>query len=69
MAGRGQPRYAELTAVTAAIPAGLVEAQPPEPVRARGRKPVNKKVVAWGACAIILPPAAWAVFLTGILRR
>jgi hypothetical protein len=56
--------YAELAVITAGIPAGLIEIQPPTPARARARKRVNKKVVAWGTCAIVLPPALGAAFLT-----
>ncbi len=57
--------YAELTVITAGIPAGLIEIQPlSTPARARARKRVNKKVVAWGACVIVLPPALGAAFLT-----
>ena len=57
--------YAELTVITAGIPAGLIEIQPPTtPVRARAGKRVNKKIVAWGACVIVLPPALGAAFLT-----
>jgi Domain of unknown function (DUF1707) len=57
--------YAELTAATADIPALLMRAQPPlKPGPAHARKPMNKKVVAWAAGAIILPPALGAAFLT-----
>lgn len=57
--------YAELAAITADIPAGLIEAQPPpKPAPAHARTPSNKKVVAWAACVIILPPALGAAFLT-----
>jgi hypothetical protein len=61
--------YGELNAITADIPSALIEAlieaqPPPAPVRAPGRTPVNKKVAAWAACAIILPPAVGAAFLT-----
>ncbi len=56
---------AELTAITADILAVPIEAQPaPKPARAHPRKEVNKKVAAWGACAIILPPALGAAFFT-----
>jgi hypothetical protein len=55
--------YGHLAAVTA----GLGARQParlanhlPAPVRRR----VRKKVVAWSACAIILPPVLGATFLT-----
>ncbi len=57
--------YTELSAITADIPARLIEAQPPlKPARARAWKPINKKVVAWAVCMIILPPALGAAFLT-----
>ncbi len=57
--------YAELTAITADIPAGLIGAQPPPTTaRAPTRKPINKKAVAWGVCAIILPAVLGAAFLT-----
>jgi DUF1707 SHOCT-like domain len=35
-------------------------ASPPAPARRR----LNKKVIAWGACAIVLPPALGAAFFT-----
>jgi hypothetical protein len=57
--------YAELTVIIAGIPAGLIEIQPPlKPALAHARKRITKKVVACGACAIILPPALGAAFLT-----
>lgn len=57
--------YGELTAITADIPAVLIEAQPPpKPGQAHARNPINKKVVAWAACVIILPPALGAAFLS-----
>ena len=58
--------YAELAAVTADIPAGLIEAQPPPPkaAPARSRTPVNGKVVVWAAGMFVLPAALGAVFLT-----
>ena len=58
--------YAELAAITADIPAGLIGTQPPPPktARVRARKPVNRKAVAWGACMIILPVALGSAFLT-----
>jgi Domain of unknown function (DUF1707) len=56
--------YAELTAVTAGIPAMLTCVQPPPvPARPRARKQVNKKAAAWGAC-VIISPALGAAFLT-----
>jgi Domain of unknown function (DUF1707) len=57
--------YAELAAVTADIPALVIQCQPhPQPARAATRKPVNTKAVAWAAGMIITPTALWAVFLT-----
>jgi hypothetical protein len=57
--------YGELSAITADIPAVLIEAQlPPKPAQVRTWKPMNKKVVAWGAVVIIVPPALGAAFLT-----
>jgi hypothetical protein len=56
--------YAELTAITADIAASVTEAEPSRAARAQTRKPVNKKAVAWGACAIVLLPALGAAFLT-----
>jgi hypothetical protein len=61
--------YADLAAITADItadiPAGLIEAQsPPKTALAHTRKPINKKVVAWGACVIILPAALGATLFT-----
>jgi hypothetical protein len=51
--------YAELTVITEDIPTWLARPQP-QPAR----KPVNKKAVAWATCAIVLPPALSAAFLT-----
>ena len=57
--------YAELAAVTADIPALLIQRWPrPQPAPAPTRKPVNMKAAAWAAGMIITPPALWAVFLT-----
>jgi Domain of unknown function (DUF1707) len=57
--------WAELTAITAEIPALLIEAQlPSEPASADVLKRVNKKVAARSACTIILLPALGAAFLT-----
>ncbi len=55
--------YAELAGVTAGIPAGRAATppsrQPAAPARAR---PVNWKVVAWAATAIIVTPALVIAF-------
>ena len=56
--------YAELTALTADIPAGLIATPSPAIMPAPSRRPVNKKVVAWAACLLILGPAVGAAFLT-----
>jgi Domain of unknown function (DUF1707) len=57
--------YAELTLITADIPAGLIGVQPPPtPAWAPTRKPMNKQVVAWCASVIILPAALASAFLT-----
>ncbi len=56
---------AELALITADIPASRIEIQPlSKPAEAYAPKRVNKKVVAWGACVIVLPPALGAAFLT-----
>jgi hypothetical protein len=56
---------AELAVITADIPASLIEIQPPsKPAQARAARRVNKKVVAWSACVIVLPPALGTAFLT-----
>jgi DUF1707 SHOCT-like domain len=52
---------AELAAITADIPAPLIQAQPrPRPSRNRA----HRKAAACGAGLIIAPPSLWAVFLT-----
>ena len=51
----------ELAAITADIPALLIQA-PPRPQPAR--KPAHMKAAACGAGLIIAPPSLWAVFLT-----
>ena len=60
--------YAELAAITADIPVAPIEPPPLRPplraVRTDVRKPVNKKAVAWSTCAVVLPPAMGAAFLT-----
>jgi hypothetical protein len=56
--------YAELAALTADIPAGLIAAHSPTATPGRSRRPVSKKVVAWAACLLILGPAVGAAFLT-----
>jgi hypothetical protein len=57
--------YAELAAITADIPAGLIKAPPPlRTARAASRKPINGKAVACGAGMIILSAALGAAFLT-----
>jgi hypothetical protein len=55
--------YAELRALTADIPAGLIAAQSPA-TPGPSRRLVSKKVVAWAACLLVLGPAVGAAFLT-----
>jgi Domain of unknown function (DUF1707) len=56
--------YAELTALTADIPAGLIAAQSRAITPGPSRRLVSKKVVAWAACLLVLGPAVGAAFLT-----
>jgi uncharacterized protein len=57
--------YAELRAVTADIPGRQIEFPPlPKPVPVRTRRPVNRKVIARSAAAVLVPPALGAAFLT-----
>jgi hypothetical protein len=57
--------FAQLRAITADIPGRQIELPPlPRPLPVRTRKPVNRKVVAWSAAAVIVPPALGAAFLT-----
>jgi hypothetical protein len=53
--------YAELNAVTASLAARRF---PAPSARGRSRKSTTRKVLAGGACAIVLPPALTAAFLT-----
>ena len=56
---------AELAEITADIPASVIEIQPPsQPAQTCTAKRINKKVMAWGACVIVLPPALGTAFLT-----
>ena len=58
--------YAELAVLTTGITTGIgtgLTARPAESL-APARKRVNKKVVAWSACGIALPPAVAAAFFT-----
>jgi Domain of unknown function (DUF1707) len=56
--------YAELIAITADIPGRQLELPPLRLAPAQARKPVSKKVLAWSTCAVVVPPALGAVFLT-----
>jgi hypothetical protein len=57
--------YAELTSLTADIPAGLAPARPPRPpARTQPRPPVSKAVL-WGGCAMIPPAMVAGGILTG----
>ena len=57
--------FAELIAITADIPGKRIELPLPSPKLApvRTRKP-SKKVLAWSTCAVVVPPALGAAFLT-----
>jgi Domain of unknown function (DUF1707) len=49
--------YAEIAALTADLPAGLIRANPPrDPAPAQAQQPVNKALM-WGACVIIVGAA------------
>jgi hypothetical protein len=54
--------------VKPAKPAKPVKPEPVKPAKPAATTParrrLNKKVVAWGACAIVLPPALGAAFLS-----
>ena len=59
--------YGQLAAITADLARGPAEASPPAtitvgPVPARKR--LNKKVVAWSACAVVLPVGLGTAFLS-----
>ena len=58
--------YGQLAAITdlSARPAEARRPAKTTPPPAPVRKRLNKKVVAWGACAIVLPPALIAAFFT-----
>jgi len=53
--------YAELAVITTGLTARPAESRAPARTP---RKRVSKKVVAWSACGIILPPALVAAFFT-----
>jgi Domain of unknown function (DUF1707) len=57
--------YADLAAITADLPAGLVAARPPlRPVVRRARPPA-RRALAWGACGFITP----AILFAGLLSN
>jgi hypothetical protein len=56
--------YAELAVINAGLAARPIATPLPNPVPARARKRLSKKVVVWAACVIILAPALGAAFLT-----
>jgi hypothetical protein len=58
--------FAELIAITADIPGRQIELPPPSPKLAPvgARKPVSRKMLAWSTCAVVVPPALGAAFLT-----
>ena len=56
--------YAELIAITADIPGRQLELPPLRLAPVHARKPVSKRVLAWSTCAVVVPPALGAAFLT-----
>jgi len=56
--------YAELTALTAGIPAWLIAPQAPATTPGVSRRPVNRKFVACAGCLLVLGPAVGAAFFT-----
>ena len=57
--------FAELSAITADIPAGRIAAPPlPQPIRASTKAPGNRRAVVWAACAMMALPLMGAAFLT-----
>jgi Domain of unknown function (DUF1707) len=57
--------YAELAAVTADVPALVMQDPPrPQPAQAAARKPITMKTAIRAAGMIITPPVLWALFLT-----
>ena len=59
--------YAELAAITGGLtvrPVPPKTTNVPVPGRSRARGRVSKKVVAWSACAVVLPVALAAAFLS-----
>jgi hypothetical protein len=58
--------YGQLAAITAApqLTSRPPPTAAPHETRAPAKRRVSKKAVAWGACAIVLPPALGAAFFT-----
>jgi len=56
--------YAELMAITADLPGRQIQLPPLRLAPVHARKPVNKKRLAWSVCAVVVPPALGAAFLT-----
>ena len=59
--------YAELAAITGGLTVRPVRPRTkavPAPARRQARRRVSKKVVAWSACAVVLPIALGATFLS-----
>jgi hypothetical protein len=58
--------YTELAAVTADLPAGLIAAQPPQPARAQGERPVLRRpgaVMVISGATVLYAGAWWLAFL------
>jgi len=57
--------YAQLTAITADLPARWREARPaPRTARAYNPNRVDGRTVAWGVCMLLMPATLGAAFLT-----
>jgi hypothetical protein len=55
--------YAELAAITAGLTPGAARPVTQTPSRRVRKRRVSRKIVAWSACAVVLPPALGAAFL------
>ena len=57
--------YAELAALTAGLPPGLVPAdRPPDTAQAPARRLASRRTAAWAACLLIVAPVLGAAFFT-----
>ena len=56
--------YAELAAITAGLTPRAAGPRAARPVTQTPKRRVSKKVVAWSACAVVLPPTLGVAFLS-----